>query len=202
MSKLLEILCPICHHHITTNSITEFMLVKNHTHELAYQCNNPKCKHLFIIEFDALNNRFTEILGPKKTKPIEFEDAIKNLSENFVKIYNQASEAESTGLDEISGIGYRKALEFLIKDYCIHKEPNKETEIKSNFLGKVLNEYLVEAPKLQSAAKKATWLGNDETHYVRKWEDKDISDLKKLIHIAVLHIEYEIELEKYEADMD
>jgi hypothetical protein len=33
-----------------------------------------------------------------------------------VEIAQQASDAEQYGLDQIAGVGYRKALEFLIKD--------------------------------------------------------------------------------------
>ena len=33
--------------------------------------------------------------------------------------------------------------------------------------------------------------GNDETHYVRKWEGKDINDLKKLISMTIAWIEIE-----------
>ena len=35
----------------------------------------------------------------------------------FLTIYNQSLSAEDNNLDQIAGIGYRKALEFLIKDY-------------------------------------------------------------------------------------
>lgn len=30
---------------------------------------------------------------------------------------------------------------------------------------------------------RAAWLGNDETHYVRKWPEKDVKDLKSLNRI-------------------
>lgn len=33
------------------------------------------------------------------------------------------------------------------------------------------------------------WLGNDETHYVRRWEEKDLSDLKRLISMTVSWID-------------
>jgi hypothetical protein len=32
-------------------------------------------------------------------------------------------------------------------------------------------------------------LGNDETHYVRKWEDKDLTDLKTVIELTLHWIE-------------
>lgn len=38
------------------------------------------------------------------------------VSPQFVEIYNQAKAAESFQLDQITGLGLRKALEFLIKD--------------------------------------------------------------------------------------
>lgn len=50
-------------------------------------------------------------------------------------------------------------------------------------------------------AKGASWLGNDETHYVRKWKDKDISDLKKMIELTVYWISYELKTEEYEKIM-
>jgi hypothetical protein len=45
---------------------------------------------------------------------------------------------------------------------------------------------------LKTTASRATWLGNDETHYVRKWEDKDLNDLKKLIDLTVHWVSAEI----------
>jgi hypothetical protein len=39
-------------------------------------------------------------------------------------------------------------------------------------------------------------LGNDETHYVRKWEEKDVSYLKDLIDICIHWIEAEIKTKR------
>ena len=38
----------------------------------------------------------------------------------------------------------------------------------------------------------ATWLGKDETHYVRIWNDKDIEDLKMLMQLTVYWISREL----------
>jgi hypothetical protein len=40
----------------------------------------------------------------------------------------------------------------------------------------------------ESMAERATWLGNDETHYIRKWEDKDLQDMKRLITLTTYWI--------------
>jgi hypothetical protein len=43
--------------------------------------------------------------------------------------------------------------------------------------------------------------GNDETHYVRQWEDKDITDLKTLIPPTVNWIETILLTRKYMQSM-
>ncbi|MGF6947536.1 hypothetical protein QF028_000029 [Neobacillus sp. B4I6] len=50
-------------------------------------------------------------------------------------------------------------------------------------------------------AERAVWLGNDETHYVRKWDDKDLKDLKNLIDLTVYFISMTIKANKYKAEM-
>ncbi|MNF08429.1 hypothetical protein D3C80_2088550 [compost metagenome] len=54
---------------------------------------------------------------------------------------------------------------------------------------------------VKQCAKRAIWLGNDETHYVRKWVDKDIKDLKLLIQITVNWIQQEVITKKLLEDM-
>lgn len=46
--------------------------------------------------------------------------------------------------------------------------------------------------KIKNLAKASIWIGNDETHYVRKYEDKDIKDLKRFISATVAYITYEL----------
>jgi hypothetical protein len=50
-------------------------------------------------------------------------------------------------------------------------------------LAKSLHIQFVRDTSVELCASRATWLGNDETHYIKKWPDKDLSDLKKLIDI-------------------
>lgn len=60
---------------------------------------------------------------------------------------------------------------------------------------------LVPNLQVKTTAKRATWLGNDETHYVRKWADKDLSDLKLLLDLTIHWIAAEILTKKFEASM-
>lgn len=78
--------------------------------------------------------------------------------------------------------------------------PEKEEEILKAFLGSCIKEY-VEDGKVKECAKRATWLGNDETHYVRKWGTKDIEDLRTLIRLVVNWIESDVLTNQYLKDM-
>ena len=113
-----------------------------------------------------------------------FSDSIEKLSPSFCTIFNEAAEAESGKLTLVAGPGYRKALEFLIKDFLISEYPAESGEIKKKWLGDLIRDKIKDT-NIKGCAERATWLGNDETHYLRKWDDKDIEDLKNLIKLSV-----------------
>jgi hypothetical protein len=50
-------------------------------------------------------------------------------------------------------------------------------------------------------AKRCVLLGNDETHYVRKWLEKDVTSPKQLIDLTVRWIENEVETKRILEDM-
>lgn len=60
---------------------------------------------------------------------------VVEVSPNFKTVFCQASVAEATALDQIAGVGYRKALEFLIKDYCIVEDPSAGESVTKEALG-------------------------------------------------------------------
>ena len=126
---------------------------------------------------------------------ITFSPRITQVSPKFVEIYNQSHQAEIYSLSHISGMGYRKSVEFLIKDYAIHFNPTEEDLIKNQPLVQCINTY-IDNPKIKVLAEKSAWLGNDETHYVRKHPDYDIDDLRLFIDTCVNYIDMELNLEK------
>lgn len=155
-------------------------------------CNS--CKTVLISEYKA--NKISDNVYrqeklirtyPEMFESEYFEKDIEKLSPQFVKIYNQALQAEKIGLDEIAGLGYRKAVEFLIKDFAIHERPNEEDEIRNSWM-KVCIEKYIEDKKIQVLAEKSDWIGNDEAHYIRKQEDRDIKDMKRFIKAMVYYI--------------
>jgi hypothetical protein len=186
--------CPICHRGI--DSRIPYVYVENYastTSQLIFQCPRRDCLHFFIGYYEgSAQSRefFFSHVAPINPIKYDFSEVIATISPQFIDIYNEASYAEKMQLTNICGVGYRKALEFLIKDYAISlaADENQIEEIKSNRLSDVITNY-INNQTLQDTAKRASWLGNDETHYVRKWVDKDLEDLKTLIKLTVRWIE-------------
>jgi hypothetical protein len=199
--------CPLCHKGIDPRFYDGFLSINHLEIEAAFQCPLLACQHLFIGYYQGFHIKGNSVLlyylnhlEPVHYEPHGMSDIINSVSIDFVKIFNQAEQAETLNLLEIAGPGYRKSLEFLIKDYVISKKPDKKEEIKKSHLGTVISSYIDDS-RIQATAKRAAWLGNDETHYYRKWEDKDIKDLKILIRLTVGWIESVQLTEEYEKSM-
>lgn len=159
----------------------------------------------FLIDTPATHNqddieKSRVLVIPPLSVHDDFSDEIKAISPTFLKVYKQAAEAELSGFDELCGMGYRKALEFLIKDYIISLEPSKRNEIIKSFLDKCITDH-VTSPHIKACAKRTAWLGNDETHYIRKWISHDLNDLKSLLNMTVYWIETELLTKKYTGSM-
>lgn len=156
-----------------------------------YRCTS--CNHMFAIwthhEKLTAEEYSCDIIDqfPHSTGVTEFSENIQKLSREFVKIYNQAENAEHQGLDEICGMGYRRSAEFLVDAYVRHKKP--DTDIAASLpLAKKIQDYVPEE-KIRELAKKTAWLGNDETHIEKKHPNRDISDMKKFIRAMVALID-------------
>ncbi len=151
------------------------------------------CYHSFIASYRCLINLIHVQTGKLiSAEPCKFEKHVFNkkiisLSPQFDKIYNQALAAETSGLDEIAGLGYRKSLEFLVKDFAIHQHPSDEEDIKKQMLSSCIKKY-IDNPQIKTLVERSAWIGNDEAHYIRKQEDRDINDMKSFIQATVYFI--------------
>lgn len=194
--------CPLCHFSMQPIGITGLRVSKSGKEclEIVFQCPRYQCRSLFFsyyVQSEAMHRQFKlQGSAPSKGVEREFENEINEISEEFSIIYNQAMRAEELGLDRVAGMGYRKAFEFLIKDYLISEIPEKETEIKNKMLGACIKTYITNE-KIKQIAERAAWLGNDESHYERKWIDKDVEDLKRLIEITAHYITMEKQSDEY-----
>lgn len=205
--------CPVCHEHVTPKVQSYFLDgagIESRWLQQVCRCPNSACGEVFIANYEAVSQMGSSVpiyffrnvrpgcpIGPS------IPENILAIPSRFAEIYKQASYAEQYGLTEICGGGYRKALEFLVKDFLLSRSESlglDEEEIKQAFLSKCINEHIEDKMTIR-VAKRAAWLGNDEIHYFRKWEDKDIEDLKILLTLTMNAIENQLLAESYEGEM-
>lgn len=194
--------CPRCHFAIQPQVIKACYVRKvssdsyGHLY-ITYFC--PKCHRFFLTDYHQFSmGPYYKYAGGYTQAPAtpnyeKFTPQISTLSPTFVSTYAQAQQAEASGLSEIYGIGYRKALEYLVKDYLCHITPEHEEDIKEEFLGQSIKR--IDNPRIKTLAERSTWIGNDETHYVRKYEDLNVDDMKRFIMAMVRYVDSELAFE-------
>lgn len=195
--------CPVCDLLMTAN--TQGASLNPSTNELQaiHLCTNEDCRSYFIAYYRKTESNDYEVrkLEPPNLTQPSFPEFVREISLKFLEIYVQAHEAKERGLDHIAGPGYRKAFEFLVKDYAKSIDPSKGKEIDEAFAGKVVNEFISDT-RVQAVAKRALWVGNDEVHYIRKWVDMSVDDLINLIRLTIDWIEIERDSKSYVESME
>ncbi|WP_117161326.1 DUF4145 domain-containing protein [Paraliobacillus sp. X-1268] len=139
-----------------------------------------------------------ETIPPLEVEHLELSWTIQVKFPSFCKIYSQSEKAEMENLDQIAGMGYRKALEFLVTDYLIAYpvEGVKSDWLKDpkttlgNKISKIPNQ------RIQKLAKAISFIGNDETHYTRQHPEHDINSIKAFVRVLISEIQNEVEYEK------
>ncbi len=222
--------CPRCHSLIATREL-EFRKIwwslqttnitnrklnnywnEDYLNQELFRCTNKKCTTLIIKEYDPHDDNNAKYY-PSNPKYFDFSQYsnIEKISPNFIKLYNDSWHIEQLWYKEIAGPWYRKAIEFLIKDFVIYSEANKEeTKDENNdkfkeTIGKMnlqqcINKHIKD-DQLKEMASRAYWIGNDQTHYYKKRENKDIDNLKDMIEITMHFIEKWLRFQSYMKDM-
>lgn len=195
--------CPLCKYALKPQELAAVPFVNRSGKQfLAFLYLCKRCYRVFAVMHscslmsETMGRRSyflakTMYIGPQEHEQIKFHERIENLSPRFTKIYNQAYAADSSGLDEIAGIGYRKALEFLVKDYALYKFADDMEKIKTMPLAQCIRSY-IHSPQIESLASRAAWIGNDEAHYVRKQETLDLDDMKSFIEATVYFVNMDL----------
>lgn len=201
--------CPRCHTGLTVEPLIDLHLVsyddmRGPYAQTVYHCPRTECRELFIASYAAEPSHpigHTDQLKLVRIEPhclqdIDVPEELLEVSPTYAEILQQSTHAEIMGFNQIAGMGYRKALEFLVKDYATKLKPDDSEGIKKRSLMSVIKDYL-DSKKVIDCAERAAWLGNDETHYIRRHEDHDIEDLKRLLKLTASWITHDIQTAKY-----
>ncbi len=206
-------ICPHCH--VANDPNEKWQTLTQDTDDTpsvisAWECANNECRKIFMVLHKKKSNKnnfgFEGFLnglpkGPDWPEPIsELIDGQKINSESpqdskFIKTYLQSLEAEMHGLDEIAGMGFRKAIEYLVKDWAIQNNPNNKEKIEGLWLGGVIKNYYED--DLKDILERATWLGNDQSHYNKLFEDYNVDDLKELIDLIMVELDRQFKMDHY-----
>lgn len=197
MSKIQEDIkfpdfCPIC----GKNTNPTFLYGHTNDDESKYMTAvfQDSCGGVFLGFYQNYNNQYI-LQGtlPRYSPKKLFSDDIQRLFPDFVEIYHQSEEAENYKLTRICGMGYRKAIEFLVKDYCRMLDPNSNDSILKETLIKSIER--LDNPLMVKLANKCRLLGNDETHIVTRYAE-GVKELKLFISSLVNTVQSQLDAEK------
>lgn len=199
-------ICPHCH---VANQPLDYGDIFDDSSRLLFtiwKCNANICGKIFIAEHkvedisEILINRF--LVGTSKSpiwpKPIlDLKDSKSESDEptKFIKTYLQSLQAEAMGLDEIAGMGYRKSIEYLVKDWAIFKNPEDKEKILGLWMSQIISSYF--DGDVKEILDRATWLGNDQSHYKKLFEEYNIEHLKELIDLVMVELDREFKKQHY-----
>jgi hypothetical protein len=179
--------CPHCHNGIEPRHIHQS--VEKAISYSIWLCTFRDCGKQFIAVHQVEGKGQPKFIGYLDGSPIGpyWPETIKNLKSKFIDTYNQALKAEYSGLDEIAGMGFRKAIEYLVKDYLIQRDHELAGKIEDKILASVIGDNFnsPQEADLKDLLQRATWLGNDLTHYLKYHDNFDINDLKELIQLVM-----------------
>lgn len=180
--------CPICHVALHPDILQTVIFDE----KLYIVASCPSCDGVFFLTYyeEVRKNYYLECVFPNKFESVALPESIETLSPKFSEVYSQAESAEEQGLTQICGMGYRRALEFLVKDYLCQDDSEHKEEIQKQPLAACIKNRISDH-RIKTLAERATWIGNDETHYIRKHENLDVQDMKRFIHAMMAYIEAE-----------
>lgn len=190
--------CPHCHNGIEPTLIKQS--IEKAINYSIWKCTFRDCGKQFVAVHEIIGQGLAKFVGYLDGAPIGpyWLDTIKKINSKFIDTYNQSLKAEYFSLNEIAGMGFRKAIEYLVKDYLIDRNSELQGKIEDKLLANVISENFKSPQEadLKDLLQRATWLGNDMTHYLHYHENFDLNDLKELINLVMSEI-HTIEKKKH-----
>lgn len=165
-----------------------------------YSC--PHCHNGFVIIHHMRMQKNGCVEKSQSAYPIaaanlQIDEDIRQISPDFYNIYNQCLSAKNYGLDQIYGMGFRKALEKLVTDFAINRNPDDKDKILKMSLHTRIENYFKESDA-KTVLMACKWLGNNETHYENCNDDEDLQLFEDLIEDTLYYIHREIRHQKAE----
>lgn len=199
--------CPLCHyaldmsndkwrnfHDISSMTQEEFNIISVH---ICSHCHDGfVIMHHMKIHKDKCVEK-SQSVYPTTVNDLQIDKDIQQISPKFYKIYNQCLIAKNNGLNQIYGMGFRKALETLVTDFAIKQNPTERDKILKMTLHKRIETYFKNSDE-KTSLMACKYLGNNETHYTNYNTDEDLQLFEDLIEDTLYYIHREIRHKKAE----
>ncbi len=153
-----------------------------------YECTDCHKRYITVYEINFIN-KLAKYIACFPTEGVFYENSILlDVSPKFVDAYSQALKCELRGDIELAAVGFRHAIECLIKDFAIKELGIPREEVVKKSLCDAISVYLGEHD-LVAIADVVRILGNDYAHYERKYPECDFQQLKQYVEIFVHLVE-------------
>ena len=161
-------LCPWCH--VSFNPTID---VKDHFSEgpidtfvLHYHCTYCSKESIAVIASKTNETRRQQMLYQEQ-KGTKFDELLAKLSPRFISLYNSAERSELRGDLDLAGMGYRAALEVLLKDSALDTTEGSASKIAKMNLSQAIKQYYGENPFGMVPADVVRLTANDFVHWDR-----------------------------------
>ena len=171
--------CPYCqkNNHVQPEKILELPLCTDDTAILVSAKCNECGKHYIVIFQRSKDKRQLDFLQlvPILQENAEYEDLFA-LSPAFEMIHRQSMQAYQIGLGRLAVIGFRTAIEVLMKDFVISELGEDREKVAPISLNNMIQQYF-KSLEDRDYARAVQALGNDCTHYINKHGDYSARDV-------------------------
>ncbi len=178
-------ICPYCGVYTEATAVIgeSFSLTGNKSAiVISFQCT--RCKKSFLAVYIEENHCYTLNTIIPIAENDEVHEGLKTVSPEFERIHQQAYRAELRGDIDLAAVGYRTALEVLVKDFAIRELGEKEEEVTSKKLAQAIEDYSGSI-ELLATSDVVRMLGNDYTHYLKKYENIGFETLKHYYNVTM-----------------
>ena len=188
--------CPRCHVSFVPHFVAATTRAGN-ARQICFQCTSEDCRALFLATYieDGRNFCLSEC-EPTRAKRRTLSDEILRLSPAFAETYEQSLAAEDGHLDQLSHLGLRRALQFLIRDFCKLCHPDETSRIDGMTVAECIELYVPD-PNVKLCAARVTCLNGREDFRNMEWGEREAGQLKNLLRVAVNFIESAIVATRY-----
>lgn len=197
--------CPICHYHIVPKPVTNYPVEKNNPKDrvVVFWCSH--CSHIYSVLYKDLYITPFNTVAQLKNESFQlpavdscytpYRSAAPDLPETFNKPefakFKQAYEdlcwAKDYQIEGLVGMAYRRALEYLIKDFLISKGYISEYKDipKENLANLILS---MDDNFVDNCSYVVNKLSNDYVHYEDEHPERNHIDIAKFFEAVLKKI--------------